>query len=59
MPCFFGAKALIELAATMSGGMGLRKGSDRRRIDLYDELTCDGEKPLTTFVILFFGAGRF
>jgi hypothetical protein len=31
---------------------GMDEGADRRGIDLYDELTCDGEKPLTTLVIL-------
>ena len=32
--------------------VGIDDGAVRRGIDRYDELTCDGEKPLTTLVVL-------
>jgi len=38
------------MAARSTSGMDA--GVLRRGIDLYEELTCDGEKPLTTLVVL-------
>jgi hypothetical protein len=51
IPCFFGAGPFVELAATISA-VGMEEGAERRGMDLYDELTCEGEKPLTTLVVL-------
>ncbi len=33
--------------------MGIDDGAVKRGIDRYEELTCDGENPLTTLVVLF------
>jgi hypothetical protein len=51
--CFFGCGPLarvVVVAARSTSGMDA--GAVRRRIDLYEELTCEGEKPLTTLVEL-------
>ena len=32
--------------------VGMEDGAVKRGIDRYEELTCDGEKPLTTLVVL-------
>lgn len=36
----------------MISAVGMEDGADRRGIDRYEELTCEGEKPLTTLVVL-------
>jgi len=38
-------------AATISA-VGIDDGAERRGMDLIEELTCDGENPLTTLVVL-------
>ena len=50
-PDFFMAAALGFSAAAMSA-VGMDEGALRRGLVLYDELTCAGEKPLTTLVVL-------
>lgn len=49
--CFLGAGPCEVLAAAMSA-VGIDEGALRSGMDRYDELTCEGEKPLTTLVVL-------
>lgn len=36
----------------MRSVVGMEEGAVRRGMDRYEELTCEGEKPLTTLVVL-------
>jgi len=49
---FFLAPGPFEVFAATMSAVGMDEGADRSGMDLYDELTCDGEKPLTTLVEL-------
>ena len=42
----------MDVGALVRSAVGMDDGADKRGIDLYEELTCDGEKPLTTLVVL-------
>jgi len=46
-----GGRAVEVLAASISAE-GMEEGTLGRGIDRYEELMCDGEKPLTTLVVL-------
>jgi hypothetical protein len=50
--CFLGAAAFEDLLAAAMSAVGIDDGTLSSGTDRKEELTCEGEKPLTTLVVL-------